>query len=172
MAEKLGLVSAMLVVSEKSDIDLTLVSITTSKLRDQTTESRRRCVSSVSRLEVEEVTTKPCIALSDTPSEAASIVLSVSMLLDVGSFSVSKEKEVLIMAASLPVGKEEGTDDGMCVGCDDGSKLGNGVGRGIGRGVGCADGSKVGNALGWGVGCPVGSGEGNGDGCSIGRDDG
>ena len=146
MAEKLGLVSAMLVVSEKSDIDLTLVSITTSKLRDQTTESRRRCVSSVSRLEVEKVTTKPCIALSDTPSEEASIVLSASMLLDVGSFSVSKEKEVLIMAASLPVGKEEGIDDGMCVGSNVGN--GDGVGRDVGFGLTAVVGCCVGRAVG------------------------
>jgi len=146
MAEKLGLVSAMLVVSEKSDIDLTLVSISTSKLRDQTTESRRRCVSSVSRLEFEEVTTKPCIALSETPSEAASIVLSASMLLDVGSFSVSKEKVVLIMATCLRVGKEEGIDDGMYVGSD--VCNGDGVGRDVGLGLTAVVGCCVGRAVG------------------------
>ena len=34
--EKLGLVSVVLVASEKSDVDTTLVSTTTSKLTDQT----------------------------------------------------------------------------------------------------------------------------------------
>ena len=123
-AEKLGSVNAMLVAKEKSDAEILPVSTTTSKLTIQTKDSSRRCVS---RLEVEKVTTKLCIALSDTPSEVANVDLSASMLLVVGSFSVSMATDTRIIATSLPVGSEEGDDDGTiegsAVGSGDGPRL-------------------------------------------------
>lgn len=85
-AEKLGLVSTLLVMSEKSDADTIPVSITTSKVTHQTKCNSRR---SVSRLEVERETTTPCTALSDMPSETARVNLSASLSLDVSSLSLS-----------------------------------------------------------------------------------
>ena len=161
-AEKVGLVRIVLVASEKSDVDMIAVSTTTSKLTDQTKESIRRWSSRESRLEVEKVTTKPCIALSETPSETASVDLSKSLSLDVGSFSVSIEIDTLIIAASTLVGYGEGSDDGTCVGLavgkGDGTRLK--VGDGVGFRVGVGEGGEVGEKEGRGEGSALGSGMG------------